>query len=752
MGKKIRARSLVIGVLFTLFFMGLAAKLYVVQVVEGAELRGKAERVWKTQSVLQPTRGTITDRLGNFLALDGEAYTVAVNPRLIHKYNQAAEVVETLAPLLGITSPEGISKLYGKVTAKREDGTLLAQVEIRNEGWKIDKELADRLAEEIEKRQLAGVYLIPEKKRYYPMNRLASHVLGYVDKDNVARSGIELFYDEVLKGEPGVIQYEKDALGYELPNGKASVIPPKNGKNIKLTIDANIQHYIEDALAKMVAEYHPQGAMMIAADPHTMEILGMASLPNFNPNAYWQFESELDFANRNIGALYEPGSTFKIVTLAGAVAEGLFDPDEKFASGMIRIAGTPMGDHNNRQGWGEITYLEGLKRSSNVAFIKLGYEKLGEEKFREYIRKFGFGQLTGIDLPGEAAGRIDFRYPTEIAAATFGQGKVLATALQQVAAVAAIANGGKLMKPHLLKEIVDPLTGKTLEKYEPVEVGRVLSESAARQVSEYLEQVVSDQQIGTGRRVYIEGYRIAGKTGTAQKVVDGKYSDRDYVVSFIGYAPADDPKIVLSIIVDSPDIGGDYRRGSEVSAPVFKEVMGKVLRYLDVPKENTTVGVTERKTAQSIVAPDLKGKRVEEAAALLARNRLSYDRLGAGGTVIGQYPHAGTSIGQEQRVYLLTQEPEGIAMPDMRGRSLRDVIEVCSLLERECVYHGSGYVSSQQSGNSSQTDHVFYFEPLGVKPGNEESQQETDIAAEGGSASAADGEAESREPEEAAGS
>lgn len=715
MGKRIRIRSLVVGVLFTLLFFGVTLKLYWVQVVEGAELRAKAEDIWSREVVLQPVRGQLMDRHGYVLAQDGEAYTVAVNPRLIHEYGQEELVVHTLAPLLGMNTPEGLEKLRSRVNAVNREGRRLAQVEIRNEGWKIDRQTAEQIREAREKFGLQGVYLIEQSKRYYPAGQLASAVLGYVDKENTARSGIELYFDEWLRGEEGRIAYEKDALGYELPEGKASVTMPENGKHLKLTIDRNIQLFIEEALAKMYEEYHPRAATVIAADPNTMEILGMASLPSYDPNLYWTFADRADFAmNRAISSQFEPGSTFKIVTLASAVEEGLFDPDATYKSGQVNVAGTIMGDHNNRMGWGEITYLEGLKRSSNVAFIKLGYDMLGADKLRDYIARFGFGALTGISLPGEIRGKIDFVYPAEVANATFGQG-VTVTAIQQVAAVSAIANGGQLMKPLLVKEVLDPETGETLEKYEPEVVRRVVSEQTAREVSGYLEQVVSDQAIGTGRRVYLEGYRVAAKTGTAQKVVDGKYAEDKWVVSIIGYAPADDPKIALLVVVDEPDLGGDYRRGGEVSAPVFKEIMANALRYFGVEKEGTKVGVTRWRDVSAIVMPDLTDRDVKEATAVLGRYGIAMEAIGPGGRVTAQYPAAGETVAAEQKAYVLTGSPEHAEFPDVAGRPMRDVLEICSLLGADCAFAGEGYATAQSAVKSGDSIRVqVQFSPYGA--------------------------------------
>jgi penicillin-binding protein 2B len=716
MGRKVKIRSFIIGAFFTLFFIGVSTKLYWVQIVEGASLRGKAESLWSQEVVLQPVRGSIVDRNGQVLAQDGDAYTVAVNPRLIAEYKQENAVVAMLAPLLSMDTPAGQLKLREKIAARNKDGRLLAQVEIRNEGWKIDKSLADQIREARDTLGLRGIYLIEQSKRYYPADQLAAQLLGYTDKENEARSGLELMYDDLLKGTPGKLMYEKDARGVELPDGKASLIQPLDGKNLVLTIDRNIQHYMEEALVEMNEKFQPKAAMAIAVDPNTMEILGMSSLPTYNPNSYWDYAEKADFAmNRTISSQYEPGSTFKIVTLAAAVDQGLFHAEDTYMSGSVNVAGTPMGDHNNRRGWGEITYLDGLKRSSNVAFIKLGYEGLGAEKLKSYIEKFGFGQKTGIDLPGEVSGKIDFRYPTEVAAATFGQG-VSVTPIQQIAAVSAIANGGKLMKPYLVKEIHDAETGKLISKTEPEVVREVLAESKARLVSDYLEQVVSDQKIGTGRRVYIDGYRIAGKTGTAQKVVDGKYAPDKWVVSFIGYAPADDPKIALLVIVDDPDIGGDSLRSSEVAAPVFKDVMGKALRYYGVGKENTSVGVTQWKDIQAVTMPDLVGQDVSDAGKTLGRYGMSYERLGIGKTILKQYPNSGDQVAAEQQVYLLTDSSEKIVFPDLRDRPMRDVLEVCALVGQACGFQGEGYVASQTEDHTTQPSTMrFVFQTVTEK-------------------------------------
>ncbi|CAM3575381.1 penicillin-binding transpeptidase domain-containing protein [Marinicrinis lubricantis] len=723
MNKKIKLRSLLAGAVFTLFFVSIMARMYWIQVVDASMLMDEAKKTWETSKQLLPTRGAITDRNGQVLAQDAAAYTVAVNPDLIHKNGTADEVVEMLAPILGMTSAEKKQELYGKVTAKQSNGDYYIQVEIRREGWKIDSERANQIREEMKERDLNGIYLLEEKKRYYPLKQLASHVLGYTNLEGEAQQGIEQQYDDILRGIPGKISYERDRLGYEIPGGEVELIPPQNGDNIRLTIDEKIQLFVEQALEKAYKQFRPKSMTAIAADPETMEILAMANMPTYNPNEYWDFDSFEDFKNNSVSALYEPGSTFKIVTLAAAVEEGIFNPEDEFQSGSINVAGTPIHDHNYGQGWGRISYMEGLKRSSNVAFVKLGYEQLGAEKLRSYIDAFGFGTKTGIDIQGELAGSISFRnwIATEVATATFGQGLVQVTPLQQVAAISAIANGGELKQPYLVKEIVDSETGEVIESNEPKTIRRVISEETSKQVGDYLEQVISDQEIGTGRMAYIDGYRIAGKTGTAQKVVNGKYADGQYVVSFIGYAPVENPKIALIVIADAPDLDGDYRNGSQVVAPAFREIMSKSLRYLGV-SEQEEEGTSISSPAGDSQVPDLKGLAVSAAENKLQVQGISYEIIGEGTEVIAQIPQQGSEIVSGERIYMLTEAPEKAEIPDLKGKSLRDALQIAKLLQLETVVEGEGYVDAQELQTAGGTRKLF----LQLKPLREISSDSDD--------------------------
>ena len=743
MKKKIKLRSLFIGGCITLFFVGLLFRLYYIQVIQSPELMARAQVVWQDGRELEPTRGEILDRTGNVLAQDAAAYTVAVNPRLIHSRGEAKEITDTLAPILGMTEPEQWQELYDKITSKNKNGEYLVQKEIRNEGWKVDPEIRKQIIQAFgdENRMKArGVYLIEEQKRYYPANELAAHVLGYVDKDGNPKAGVEYRYHQYLKGEPGKIVSEKDALGYELPNADVVYQPVVHGDHIRLTIDQNIQVFMEQALRSAYEKYKPKAMMAIAVNPKTMEILGMANLPTYNPNRYW--ESPDNMTNMAVLSTFEPGSTFKIVTLAAAVEEGLFDPDATFESGSIRVPGAVFHDHNYT-GWGEITYLEGLKRSSNVAFIKLGYEMLGKEKLMEYIQAFGFGQPVGVDLPGESSGDIGLRYDAEYAAATFGHG-ITVTAIQQIAAISAIANGGKLMKPYLLDSVIDSETGEVIHQSEPVVVRQVISEETAREVSLLLEQVVSDLEIGTGRGAYIDGYRIAGKTGTAQIVENGKYADDKWVASFIGFAPVEDPQIALIVVAAEPQIDS-YTEASYVVAPVFKEIMGKSLHYLGVASGAPEGGVVTISSGREQV-PNLVGKTLTGAKNEAERHSVEFEALGSGDTVKSQFPEPGTVIGPGQKVYALTDDPERIAMPDLTGRSMRDALQICSLLGYDCSLQGEGYVTSYEVMEySGRRTADILLEPLNPRAAEQEGDGQDGEAADDTSGETPDGAADGTE-------
>lgn len=693
--KRIRMRTLLFGGIITLLFLVLISRIYYMQVVVGAEWYDMAKNRWSAAEKMVAKRGTITDRDGNVLAMDTIAYNVSVNPQAINDAEIAEEVIDGLAELLGVEK-EAIRK---QVTAKKEDGSFYSQRELRQGGWQIEKTVADqiiqlrdqlrtKLIEAKKSTTDTGIILDETLKRYYPRHTLASQLVGYLSLDRETMTGVEAYFNDILTGEDGYIHYLKDGQRVQLPKGEVDYKPVKNGETITLTIDSDIQHYAEEALREIVKKYSPKSATAIAVDPKTMEILAMANVPEYDPNEYWKNSGSS--YNHAIRSLYEPGSTFKIMTLAAAVEEGVFNPEEMYKSGSIKVPGGTIRDHN-RVGWGTISFLEGLKYSSNVAFVKLGYERLGAEKLKQYFSNFGFGQKTGISLGGELAGTINFYWPHEVASASFGQGVVQVTPLQQVVAVAAVANGGKLLQPQIVKSITDPDT-KTTTVMEPKFIRQVISEETSRKVGEYLEQVVSDLEKGTGRNAYIEGYRVAGKTGTAQKVKSTTYSENKYVVSFIGYAPVDDPRIVVYIIVDEPDTPSG---GGAVAAPAFREIVYKSLRKWGVAP-NWKPDTNSDKKEVTVVVPDMTGFKVARAKAELNAAAMNYEIVGNGGTVLQQIPAPKMLVHPTQRVYLITEQRDKLAVPDLTGVSLRDALEITSLIGVRLVTEGQGYIVSQK--------------------------------------------------------
>ncbi|MEK5643324.1 stage V sporulation protein D [Paenibacillus rhizosphaerae] len=698
--KRIKLRALLIGGFITLLFVVLLIRVFTLQVVKGQDWHERAVFQWTRNVTIPASRGMITDRNGDVLASDIPAYTVIVNPAVIHENGLENEIIEGLHNILG----KDESELKALVNAKK-DGKYRTGREVRNEGWKIDetkkaqiddfnKELMDHLEKE-KKGMETGLGLLKEQKRYYPKETLAAHILGYTDRNGEAVAGLEAYKDDYLKGTPGEMKYESDRQGDQLPQANMVYKPAVNGKNVKLTIDDTIQYYIEDAMKETYEQYKPISMTVIAADPKTMEILGMANLPTFNPNTYWDpTTDQKDFFNYAVKATYEPGSTFKIVTLAGAVQEKLFNPNALYQSGQIYVKGTHTPLHDIvRSGWGQITYLEGVKRSSNVAFVKLGSEMLGKDRLLKYINDFGFGQKTDIELPGEISKTINLPGPVEVATASYGHG-VSVTPIQQLAAISAVANGGKLLKPHIIKEITDPDNGKVIKSTNTEVVRQVISPEAAKETSSYLEQVVADRVIGTGREAYIDGYRVAGKTGTAVKY--GPDLKPDYtksVVSFIGFAPVNDPKIALIVIVDEPN--DPKAGGGKVAAPIFKKIVSLALPYMGVPKSNTKKTSDGKTTVERPAAPTLAKLAVKDAKHKLLNAGIDFETIGKGASVIRQFPAAGTPMSPGQRIYLLTEETDKMTVPDLKGESLRDALDILTLLKCSVTVQGEGYVSEQ---------------------------------------------------------
>ncbi|MBO1004931.1 stage V sporulation protein D [Pseudogracilibacillus auburnensis] len=615
-----RLSYILIAGLFIFFIIDV--RLGYVQFGMGKMLTERARDSWSRNIPFEPERGNILDRNGIPIAANQSAPTVFVIPRQIE---QAAEAAERLAPVLNMSK----EKLYKQMIKN-------SSIERIAEGRKISFEKA----REVQALNLKGVYIAEDSKRHYPFGIYLSQVLGFTGIDNQGLAGLELIYDKELSGNRGSVQFFSDAKGRRMPDMSDDYDPPIDGNDLLLTIDTKIQSIMERELDNAEAKYNPDGAIAIAMDPKTGEILAMSSRPSFNPADFREVPQEVYNRNLPIWSTFEPGSTFKIITLAAALEEGLVDleHDHFFDPGYSRVGGATLRCWK-KGGHGSQSFLEVVENSCNPGFVELG-NRLGKDKLFKYIREFGFGQKTGIDLVGEGTGilfRMEQVGPVEAATTAFGQG-VSVTPIQQVAAVAAAINGGILYQPYIAKELIDPLTGEVSMRKTPVAKKRVISEKTSKEIRHALESVVAQ---GTGGNAFIDSYRVGGKTGTAQKAKDGRYMENNHIVSFIGFAPADDPQIVIFVGIDNPK--GTIQFGGTVAAPIVKSMMQDALRAMEVkPRKNQIEKERTWLDPIMVEVPDLTGMTRNEIQQQMIDLRLEVS--GEGTTVVQQIPEPGVKL------------------------------------------------------------------------------------------------------------
>lgn len=631
--KGIHKRIKIVLLIILFIFAIIIAKVFYIEVIDYKKLNSLASGLWSRNLPIEADRG-------NIYTVDGEAIASNLTTTsLVFIPNQIKNkdlVAEKISEILDVPKSKIEEHLYKKSMMER----------VHPEGRRLSYEIADK----IENLHFDGVYLLKESKRYYPHNEMLSHVLGYVGIDNQGLSGLELEYNDILTGEYGSIQYFSDAKGNNLERNSVYV-EPEDGLDIYLTVNYGIQSSIERELDNVVLRYNPDGAWAIAMDPNTGEILGMSSRPNFNPNSYKDYDTETINRNMAIWASYEPGSTFKILTLSAAVNEGKVDllKDTFYDGGSVNVGGARIKCWKHG-GHGSQTFLEVVQNSCNPGFVELG-NRLGKETLFDYINKFGYGKKTGIDLNGEATGilfSLDKVGPVELATTAFGQG-VSVTALQQVVAVSAAINGGTLYKPYIVKRVAYHENGQIIKEVKPTIVrDNIVTKDTSEKVRMTLESVVS---LGTGRNAYIDGYRVGGKTGTAQKVNNGIYMQGNYIVSFIGFLPANDPKIVVYLAIDNPK--GVTQYGGTVSAPIVKNIMEDAITSLNIEKQD---GGTEKRyqwyDKKYYTVPNVVGKSKKEATSMLKSFSVEYS--GSGDVVVNQSPDSDSRIaeGEKVRLYL----------------------------------------------------------------------------------------------------
>ena len=614
--KHVRIRIIVLFI--SILLITIIGKVFYIQVFQYQKLNKLASSLWSRNLPITADRGLILDRNGKVLASNITTTSLYLVPNQIKNKEEVAQI---LAQILDVSYEEMYKHVSKKTSIER----------VHPEGRQLSFEIAD----EINKLNYDGVYLLKESKRYYPYGNLLSHVLGYVGIDNQGLSGLELEYDDVLTGSVGAIKYYSDALGNKLEMAE-EYVEPINGNNVTLTIDLDLQIAVERELDNAQAKYNPEHILAVAMDPNTGEVLAMASRPNYDPNEYQTYTQEVLARNLPIWMMYEPGSTMKITTLAAAINEGVVNlfEDTYYDSGSVNVDGATIHCWK-AGGHGAQTFLNVVENSCNPGFVELGF-RLGKEKLFEYIKNLGFGEKTGIDLNGEAKGilfDLDKVGNVELATTAFGQG-VSVTPIQQITSVSAIVNGGTLYKPYIVKS-TENSKGDILTSVSPTEVRTVITKETSEMVRYALESVVAN---GSGRNAYIENYRIGGKTGTAQKVNNGTYMVGNYILSFIGFMPADKPEIVVYVAIDNPK--GVVQYGGTVAAPIAKGIFESYIEINDLqpvkdgmPKEYNWLD-----TKYSVL-PSVIGKSVKEANTILKGYKLEYS--GTGSKVIYQSPEEG---------------------------------------------------------------------------------------------------------------
>jgi len=673
-----------------LFFLLLSRFVFIqyTGTAEGQVLSTKAEHKYSREQVLQASRGKIVDRNGEIIAQDTLSYKmIAVispnasnNSGIQRHVSDPANTAKVLAKYIDMTEQEITSLLEKSIKSEKY------QVEFGKAG----RDISNKVMEEIKSNKLPGIIFIEDLKRLYPNGQFASHLIGFALKEEkedgtaepVGKMGLEYIYDEELTGTPGKVEFKSDTKGFLLPNAEKMVTEAKNGLDIYLTLDKTIQNFLEEAMNTAQEKYNPERITAVVADPKTGEILAMSQRPSFEPNTREGLST--NWLNEVTEQTIEPGSTFKIFTLAAAIEEGVWAPNATYKSGSYKIFDRTIRDHNV-VGWGNITYLEGFQRSSNVSMAYL-LNQIGEETFNEYIKLFGFGEKTGIDLPSEATGIIANAGPVERITTTYGQGTTV-TPIQMVQGMTAIANEGKMMQPFIIDKIVNPNTNDVVENHKEVEKKSPISAETAQQVKEILASTVTSEK-GTAQKFKLNGYTSAGKTGTAQisKPGGGYYWGRnDFLYSFLGMAPVEDPQLIVYVMVHRPKLEMT-ETGSDTTSEIFNAVTERSLKYLNIEPENLEL-------AKSIEMPNVVGEDLMASQSKLEAQGLKTVVIGQSDKVEEQYPAAKTSAISNSIVFLKGQGD--IQLPDFKGWSKRNIMIYKSLSKLPIEIVGEGFVNEQ---------------------------------------------------------
>ncbi len=690
------SKLLIITSLF-LFALMIArvTQLALAEEVDDTNLQALARQRTTKTDIIKAERGNIYSSDGEALAQNVSSYKLIAylspsrttdedNPQhVVDKEKTARE----LAPILGV-SEEEILKYLSK------EGVY--QTEFGNAG----KGLTELTKEKIEALNLPGIDFIESFKRYYPKGDFASYILGYAKEEVTTNDdgkeettitgemGIEKYYDSTLKGEDGYTTYQKDLRGFKIAGTNEISKEASDGKDIYLTLNSSIQFFVEQALSEAEANYNYEWFTIMIADAKTGAILASSTSPSFDPNK----RDITNYLDMNVSSPYEPGSTMKIFTYMAAMEQGVYDGNEIYHSGVYTTTdGTEIGDWN-RAGWGDITFDRGFALSSNVGVINLIDRHLSVDILRSYFKKLGFSKKTGIELPNEATGELDFKYETEIFNAGFGQG-ITTTPIQNIQALTSLTNGGVMLKPYLVEKIVDPDTGEVVYEGKRTEVDTVASETTVNKIKDLMWETVNTQGM-TGAGYRLDGYDLIGKTGTAQIADEdgGGYltGASDIISSFAGIYPKDDPKVIIYASVKRPD-GGNQR----VIWQAIKDIVVNVSKYY-----GTDPVTTNEEELQEYNLTSYKNKDIATSSSELESMGMNVTVIGTGTKVIKQYPSKGDKVTEGTKVFLITND-SNLTVPDLLGLSSKQAEDLLKLLGISVKLEGNGYVTGQSIGSGT---------------------------------------------------
>lgn len=690
--------TLVVWTIVVVFFI-LILRLSYIMIVKRDEYSSRAEEQWTSEVSIDARRGRILDRNGVELAVSANVYRVDFDLNSVRQYlkNNSltnADIAGKIADAVGMEENKVMEKLETKLASGANAGsaTLIRRIE---------KESADK----VNNLNIDGVIVSPDTKRYYPKGEFLAHVLGSTNVDGQGLTGVELQYNEYLSGVPGVriseIERNEENLSYTISN----FTEPIDGKDVTLTTDSKIQAITEKVAEKGLVDNQAKRVSIMVMNPNNGEILAMVNKPDFDPNnafdGFEDFSGETDgeklqkmWRNSLVNDTFEPGSIFKVVTMVTALEEGIASESDTFECGGSLQVGSHTIKCWKTSGHGSQILPQILQNSCNVGFMKLG-EKIGKETLNEYIKKLGFGKTTGIDLPGEASGivkKTESITESDLATISFGQTNTV-TAIQYMQAFNALANGGSLIQPHILKEVSHyDNTGTKIvdETFEPVISKNVLSAKSTATLRDYLERTVNE---GGSNKSYIEGYHIGGKTGTAQKVnsVTGGYESGKYISSMAAMAPIDSPEITAFISIDEPSNGAYY--AGVVTAPLMKILLTDILNYMDSEFSEDYNAV-----ARDILIPEIRGKSIEEAKKILKDVNLEYNIEGSGESVTNTQPYPGYTVKEGTKITIYTGDAvdnNKVSMPDLTGFSVTSAEDVLDNLGIKYILEGDGFVIDQ---------------------------------------------------------